>query len=571
MVVATLCLVVVPRLAGAEAILGGRGDCCAADHAAAPMWAPGHGADGLRRGSRTFDGHVLPDVRRYGRSQSTARRPCSCPIVVIHPSMVRCGSNPVVKRAQLLLADHSLLQVLPVACATTDAAGLLTFFNDAAAELWGDRPEVRRCSWHDACRLVRPDGRKVARSACPVERVLETGQGVRREEAVVERADGRRVPVLVYVGPQRDAAARLTGTIALLVDVADRTFEEIELERLAAVVASSDDAIISKTLDGRITSWNAGATRIFGYAPEEMIGQPITSIIPSEMRQDEDDILARLRRGEHIDHFDTVRVAKDGRRVDISLTVSPLRDRTGTIVGASKVARDISDRRRHEEVQRRLIDELNHRVKNNLAIIQALANQSLRRAVRPADFVASFNSRIHALAQVHDLLVKQMMLGVDVAELVREMVVRGFPDVHRITCAGPTVALHARTAVQLGLVLHELAANARRHGALSVAGGTLSIAWTLRQEAVRSLDITWRESCLKGLRPPARDGFGRTLIDDLLKANAGAAIVHYGADGLDCRITMPLPSNGAGARDDAQKGQVAERLAAAGAGDGPAC
>jgi PAS domain S-box-containing protein len=307
-------------------------------------------------------------------------------------------------------ADETLFQMLPVACFITDDAGLLIYFNDAAAALWGDRPEVGRQSWHEACRLVGPDGHRLVPAKAPVARVLETGRGVRREEALVERSDGSRVSVLVYVTPISDAASRVTGVMVLLVDVADRTFEEIELERLAAVVSSSDDAIISKTLDGRITSWNAGATRIFGYAPEEMIGQPITRIIPAELHHDEETILARLRRGEHIDHFDTVRVAKDGRRVDISLTVSPLRDRFGTIVGASKVARDISDRRRHEAVQRRLIDELDHRVKNTLAMVQALANQSLRRSVSPKDFVASFNSRIHALAQVHDLLVRSTTL-----------------------------------------------------------------------------------------------------------------------------------------------------------------
>lgn len=144
---------------------------------------------------------------------------------------------------------------------------------------------------------------------------------------------------------------------------------ELMAARLATIVANSDDAIISKTLDGTIMSWNGGATRIFGYEPEEIIGKPITTIIPSELAGEEREIISRLTRGERIEHFETVRVAKDGRRVDISLTVSPMRDSAGRIIGASKVARDIGDRKRAEQTQRLLIDELNHRIKNTLATV----------------------------------------------------------------------------------------------------------------------------------------------------------------------------------------------------------
>src|SRR5262249_22431456 len=152
-----------------------------------------------------------------------------------------------------------------------------------------------------------------------------------------------------YPTPLRDASGRLVGAINLLMDVAEQHDAELESARLAAIIVSSDDAIISKTIDGRITSWNAGATRIFGYEASEMIGESILRIIPPELHGEEREILARLQRGERIDHYGTVRVAKDGRRVDISLTVSPLRDRSGKVVGASKVGRDITDRKRAEK------------------------------------------------------------------------------------------------------------------------------------------------------------------------------------------------------------------------------
>jgi PAS domain S-box-containing protein len=135
-------------------------------------------------------------------------------------------------------------------------------------------------------------------------------------------------------------------------DVTERKRVEIARARLAAIVECSDDAIISKGLDGIITSWNQGAERIYGYRAEEMIGVPITRIIPEELHQEEDDIIARLKRGERIDHFETVRVTKSGQRIDVSITISPIRDSSGRIVGASKVARDIGAMRQAERALR---------------------------------------------------------------------------------------------------------------------------------------------------------------------------------------------------------------------------
>jgi PAS domain S-box-containing protein len=143
----------------------------------------------------------------------------------------------------------------------------------------------------------------------------------------------------------------------------------IRLALLAAIVESSDDAIVSKTLEGRIQSWNAGAERIFGYKAEEIIGRPITIIIPPELQEEERRILDQVRHGERVDHFDTIRITKDGTRISISLTVSPIRDSRGVIVGASKVARDVSERKRAEqalrESERRLTAEADALAKLN--------------------------------------------------------------------------------------------------------------------------------------------------------------------------------------------------------------
>lgn len=157
-------------------------------------------------------------------------------------------------------------------------------------------------------------------------------------------------------------------------DVTERQEAEAIQARLAAIVESSQDAVISKTLDGTIRSWNAEAERLFGYTPEEAIGQSITLIIPKERLDEEREIVEKLRRGERVEHFETVRVTKSGQLIDLSLTVSPLRNSAGQVIGASKVARDITDRRRMDDALReadRRKDEflavLAHELRNPLA------------------------------------------------------------------------------------------------------------------------------------------------------------------------------------------------------------
>src|SRR5262245_28042106 len=135
-------------------------------------------------------------------------------------------------------------------------------------------------------------------------------------------------------------------------DITERHLRELESAQLAAIVSSSDDAIISKTLDGTITSWNAGATTIFGYEADEMSGQSILRLIPPELHDEERQILLRLSRGERLQHYETIRVGKDGRRIDVSLTVSPLFNKSGMVVGASKVARDITESKSAEQTLR---------------------------------------------------------------------------------------------------------------------------------------------------------------------------------------------------------------------------
>jgi PAS domain S-box-containing protein len=196
-----------------------------------------------------------------------------------------------------------------------------------------------------------------------VERVL-AGAQVEYETDVMFAGVGTRTLHVVYK-PDLDAAGHAIGWIASIVDVTDRKGARDARRLLASIVDSSLDAIITKTLDGIITSWNAAAERLFGYAASEIVGKPIQVLAPPERQSEEDDILAKLRQGERIDHFETIRIARDGRRLNISLSISPIRDTTGRVVGASKIARDITETRAAEAERLRLLEE-------NVAVTEAL-------------------------------------------------------------------------------------------------------------------------------------------------------------------------------------------------------
>jgi two-component system CheB/CheR fusion protein len=181
-------------------------------------------------------------------------------------------------------------------------------------------------------------------------------------EALVTRVDEGQRHYMLQISPLRDARERLSGVILSFTDVADLRSAELERSRLAAIVTSSQDAIIGKTLQGIITSWNPGAVRLFGYTAEEAIGQPMLMVFPPELQHDEARLLSAIGRGEVVHSFDTVRLHKSGQRVAVSVTLSPIRDGSGRIVGASKVARDISERRQLEAERQRAHERLEEQV-----------------------------------------------------------------------------------------------------------------------------------------------------------------------------------------------------------------
>src|SRR5690348_3381832 len=297
----------------------------------------------------------------------------------------------------------------------TDVTGRVTFLNTVAERVTGwSMADARNQPFEKIFRIVNEHTGKPVEH--PVAKVLETGGivGLANHTILISR-DGRHVPIDDSGAPVRLKNGELIGIVVVFRDVTERKRAEHARAWLAAIVDSSDDAIVSKTLDGIITSWNPAAARLFGYEPAEIVGKPITMIIPPELRAEEDEIIARLRRGERVDHFETVRVARDGRRIDVSLTISPIKGEDGEIIGASKIARDITERKRAETLLReadRQKDEflatLAHELRNPLAPICAAAEllkqaKSLAPELRAATAILERQAR-HMTHLVDDLL-----------------------------------------------------------------------------------------------------------------------------------------------------------------------
>ena len=250
--------------------------------------------------------------------------------------------------------------------------GVITSWNRGAERLFG-YTATEAIGQHIF--LIIPEDRRAEED--DVLARLRRGERVDNFETIRRAKDGHLVPVSLTVSAVRDTRGVVIGASKVARDITERQQSDELRARLAAIVDSSDDAIVSKTLDGVVTSWNRGAERLFGYTAAEAVGQHISLIIPANRKAEEDDVLARLRRGQRIEHFETVRQAKDGRQVYISLTVSPVRDAKGTIIGASKVARNITERIHAEEALRRANAELEERVRARTAELSS-ANESLR-------------------------------------------------------------------------------------------------------------------------------------------------------------------------------------------------
>jgi PAS domain S-box-containing protein len=324
-------------------------------------------------------------------------------------------------------------------------------------------------------------------------------------------------------------------------DLIERTQIEQRFRWLASIVESSDDAIIGKNIDGIITSWNNGAKHLFGYTADEVVDKPATILFPPDRHDEECSILERIKRGEQIDHYETIHHRKDGGAVNVSLTISPVKNAEGKIIGASKIARDITPRKRAEAREKVLMSELDHRVKNVLARVAMIAMSSRNGSGSIDEFVRSFNGRIQSMAAAHVLLSQKGWQGVGLESLVRNQLAPYAAAANIAVCG--TELMLAPVAIQaMGMVLHELVTNAAKYGALSVPTGRVTVSWDRKRNGhAANLMFLWREFRATAPVAEIKSGYGTRLIRELVPHELGGTVdLSFAPEGVSCRIEFPL-------------------------------
>jgi PAS domain S-box-containing protein len=316
---------------------------------------------------------------------------------------------------------------------------------------------------------------------------------------------------------------------------------EQRLRWLAFIVESSYDAIISTDMRRKITTWNHAAERLYGYTFDEVIGRPFAILIPPDRHDEHLTIRGRIERGERIENYETVRQRKDSTLVDVSLTISPVRNAEGKVVGSSSIVRDITERKRAEAREKMLMAELDHRVKNVLARVDMVAMSSRNGSSSIAEFTRSLKGRIHSMAAAHALLSQKGWHDVGLDALVRNQLAPYAADAN-IAIHATDVMLTATATQAMGMVLHELVTNAAKYGALSVPTGRVTVSWDRKPNGhAANVVFAWREFGGPTTAAEPKSGYGTRLIRELVPYELGGTVdLQFAATGVSCKIEFPL-------------------------------
>lgn len=309
-------------------------------------------------------------------------------------------------------------------------------------------------------------------------------------------------------------------------------------ERHRLVFEQANDVIFTADLEQRITACNAAAARAMGLPAEEIVGRSIAEFIaPEDFQRTMAMLKQKLAAGGGTTQYEVDVTTRGGRVQRWEINSALAIDRDGDAIGLHAIARNVTARRAHEESQRLLINELNHRVKNTLALVQGLALQSFREGCDSDEARGLFQARLATLAAAHDLLTREQWEGATLSELVADALRPHADPPGRITAKGPAVMLNPKGAISLVLALHELGTNAAKYGALSVPEGKVKIGWTRDKGRVR---LEWRETGGPSVSPPSRHGFGLRMIQRALASDLGGEVtVDFASDGLVCIIDAP--------------------------------
>lgn len=429
----------------------------------------------------------------------------------------------------------NLLDSTQIATLFLDNTLRITYFTPAMTELFHLRDSDRGRPITDL--VTRIHYTDLRRDVAKVQRTLAV---IEHEVRIVDD----EAVFLMRMRPYRTVDNVIDGVVITFLDITARKRHEEISARLAAIVEFSQDAIIGHNFDGTITSWNAGAETIFGYTAAEAIGQPFSILIPPDQSDDVPQILDKVKRGERVEHFEIDRVRKDGKQIDVSLTHSPVKDSSGRIVAASTIAREFTERKLAEEHRNLLVAELDHRIKNTLAIISSLVAQTAKSADSAEHFAQIITGRIQALGRVHNLLNAHRQGHAELYDMVAgELAAYSSGKEDRIRVAGKErICLTAKTAQTLSMAVHELCTNAAKYGALSTSTGQVEVKWRVTNSTHEPiLSIEWIESGGPPVAPPTRRGFGSELIERLVQYELQAKVHRdFAIRGVRCTIDFPL-------------------------------
>ena len=369
-------------------------------------------------------------------------------------------------------------------------------------------------------------------------------------EAQLRHKDGSIRDVLITSSVLWDQD-RFVHTRCFTTDITGRKRGERAARLLASIIETSDDAIVSKDLHSIITSWNKGAERLFGYKAREIIGKSITLLIPAGRLNEEHEIIERIRSGEPIKHYETARIRKDGSLVDISLSVSPVTDDSGKVVGASKIARDITDRKQAQARTEFLTKEVQHRTKNLFAVVQSVVGRSFAGKRTVSEAQSAVMDRLHSLGQTHLMLMDKDWQGADLADVVRSEM---SPYAGRVTVDGPAVLLNAKAAQNFALMLHELATNAAKYGSLSNTSGQVHIGWSVTQpNGSRRYVFHWQERGGPRVYQPQGKGFGSAVLEQVMAEYSDSQpVMDFAETGLIYQVSGSLATIAAEGPDDGE-------------------
>jgi PAS domain S-box-containing protein len=333
------------------------------------------------------------------------------------------------------------------------------------------------------------------------------------------------------------AGRRPARSIGLIVDISDRKRGEEANALHASTVLSSNDAIFSIDPDLTIKTWNGGAERLYGFSAAEAIGHSLRMICPEEMQDEQKGLYAQTMGGEPV-LLETVRRHKDGRLIPVGISGSPIFAPDGGVIGVAAVHRDMTENREFKEHLGFTLRELSHRTKNLLAVVQGLARMIARRSDGIDDFEARFNGCVQALSYSHDLLVQHDWQGATLEELLRvQLAPFGGIEGGKVVVNGPEVYLTPQAMQSLGLIMHELATNATKHGALSTPAGSVAIGWT-RDPQHHGVELVWQEHGGPPVAPPQHKGFGQVVFERIGASLDGDITTDFRPEGFVCTVTI---------------------------------